>query len=415
MKLNLLSSNEYIDGSGANKPILFTEMDPVIWNGTEFVKVNKTEKWYDYDTKWWANARTKDGSYWVWIPRYAYKITSGYNSSTTGTINIKFLKGTSNTTKDRTKIETNDYEVGVKDTSNNYFLHPAFEFDSGETGFWVAKYEPTAAEGVTTITGTCLGDNVTTKTVKIIPNATSWRCISVSNSYNVLLNMKNKTDVYGWLSIEVDTHMMKNMEWGAVAYLSKSKYGADTEEVWNNSYNQYKTGCSGSGVDAKDEGQCVAYNTENGQKASTTHNIYGVYDMSGGAWERVMGNYNNLHSGSGFTTQELSNIEAKYIDRYTTPIEELLNGVSMNYDNTIYGDGIFETSNDAYRYNGSVWSGKGTGSWDVNQSYQPKTVDPFFIRGGYWGDDSFAGLFAFNVTYELNYIHNSFRPVVMSK
>ncbi len=29
LKANLISSNEYIDGSGANKPILFTDMEPV--------------------------------------------------------------------------------------------------------------------------------------------------------------------------------------------------------------------------------------------------------------------------------------------------------------------------------------------------------------------------------------------------
>ena len=37
------------------------------------------QNWYDYDKKQWANAKTLDGSYWVWIPRYAYKITSGFH------------------------------------------------------------------------------------------------------------------------------------------------------------------------------------------------------------------------------------------------------------------------------------------------------------------------------------------------
>ena len=36
-------------------------------------------------------------------------------------------------------------------------------------------------------------------------------------------------------SEEVDTHMMTNHEWGAIAYLSKSQYGAPGE-VWNNAY-----------------------------------------------------------------------------------------------------------------------------------------------------------------------------------
>ena len=35
---------------------------------------------------------------------------------------------------------------------------------------------------------------------------------------------------------------------------------------------------------------------------STTGNITGVFDMSGGAWEYVMGNYNNAESSSGFAS-----------------------------------------------------------------------------------------------------------------
>ena len=31
--------------------------------------------------KRWANAKSADGSYWVWIPRYAYKIESCYHMS----------------------------------------------------------------------------------------------------------------------------------------------------------------------------------------------------------------------------------------------------------------------------------------------------------------------------------------------
>ena len=33
----------------------------------------------------WANAVTEDGSYWVWIPRYAYKVTY-YTDSTKTTV-----------------------------------------------------------------------------------------------------------------------------------------------------------------------------------------------------------------------------------------------------------------------------------------------------------------------------------------
>src|SRR5690606_19467069 len=95
---------------------------------------------------------------------------------------------------------------------------------------------------------------------------------------------------------EVNTHMMKNTEWGAVAYLSKSIYGAN-DEIWINNSSTYTTGCAGNSVSANYYNGCQnAYNTPNGQKASTTHNIYGVYDMSGGALEYVAAYVDSGHS-----------------------------------------------------------------------------------------------------------------------
>ena len=60
-------------------PILFADMKAIVWeNGVEKVLENpqtNPEKWYDYYAGRMANAKTKDGSYWVWIPRFAYRIT----------------------------------------------------------------------------------------------------------------------------------------------------------------------------------------------------------------------------------------------------------------------------------------------------------------------------------------------------
>ena len=75
-------------GDTVNEPNLTGGMTPIKYKGT----VESENKW--------ANAITSDGSMFVWIPRYAYKITSGYHQSGTattgGTIEIKFLKGTTN-------------------------------------------------------------------------------------------------------------------------------------------------------------------------------------------------------------------------------------------------------------------------------------------------------------------------------
>ena len=50
---------------------------------------------------------------------------------------------------------------------------------------------------------------------------------------------------------------------------------------------------------------------------STTRNITGIFDLSGGASERVMGNYNKTTSGSGFS-ENLNDLEEKYYDNFTT-------------------------------------------------------------------------------------------------
>ncbi|MDD2208345.1 MAG: hypothetical protein PHU45_03220, partial [Bacilli bacterium] len=204
------------------------------------------------------------------------------------------------------------------------------------------------------------------------------------------------------------------LEWGAVAYLSKSLYGADTEEIWNNAFNEYRTGCSGEGVDAASEEICVEYNTTNGAKASTTHNIYGVYDMSGGAHERVMGNYNNLPRAdvNGFTEEALLNLNSKYINRYFTKTEDLLGGVGMAYDLNIYGDALYETSFNAHRYNGTSWEGTGPGSWNGDYSYLPHASYPWFIRGGYFSNGAHAGPFYFSSSGGSVAVNYSFRPGV---
>ena len=136
--------------------------------------------------------------------------------------------------------------------------------------------------------------------MSIKPNVSSWRYATISNHFTSIQNAKT---TYGINN--ADSHMMKNMEWGAVAYLKQSKYGLGTTDIAVNTNSSYYTG----------GGTSDAYKTNVAQ--STTGNIYGVYDMSGGAWERVMGNMKNssntfYSSNAGFTTAP----DAKYYDSY---------------------------------------------------------------------------------------------------
>ena len=59
---------------------------------------------------------------WVWIPRYAYSITSGYHSSIAGNIDVEFMKGTSNETSTGRTTFQNASGQG------NWSIHPAFNY-----------------------------------------------------------------------------------------------------------------------------------------------------------------------------------------------------------------------------------------------------------------------------------------------
>jgi hypothetical protein len=394
---------EYNEIKGVNHPILFTGMTPIKWdeNNNEIETIESDLDWYDYDNKKWANAKSADGSYWVWIPRYAYKIESCYHTSgedclaltgkEAGDIDVKFLKGRTTETKDSTTIETSGYEPGVKDTSMHHFLHPAFDFDDGYIGFWMAKFEPSVADQANECytNPNLINCNVTNLQPKITPNASSWRYINLNNSYNVIKNIKNVTDIYGWDNIELDSRITTNLEWGAVAYLSKSDYGAKAE-VWNNSYNKYYTGCSSGYVSSGDSTLCYEYNTAYGQKASTTHNIYGIYDMAGGSHEIVMANLNNNLGQSDFTYEDVLNIN--YIDNY-----------KANYS-LIYGDAVYETSSGL----------NNSSSWYEDYSGYLNESAPWFIRGGYIGNATHGGVYFYYRNNGSAFSDVSFRVTLIS-
>ena len=83
-------------------PVALNEEASIAMQTTEIMRTVddsqiQEESWYSYkeNDKRWANAMTKDGSMWVWIPRFAYKIS--YNDegdkSKGGTIDVVFLQG----------------------------------------------------------------------------------------------------------------------------------------------------------------------------------------------------------------------------------------------------------------------------------------------------------------------------------
>ena len=269
----------------------------------------KWENWYAYiagdnstDTKTsrWANAVTDDGSYWVWIPRYKYKITeqpteAGPNNA--GKIEIEFIPRTDQMGANGYTTESNEDGEILTTDSNGYIIHPAFEngsstgknneYANGEwnselPGFWVAKYEM-SAEDENGENISYPGNKELSDSLKMVskPGVASWNLIDIGQAYQNCINY----------NILKNSHMTKASEWAAVAYLAHSQYGRNRNELAINNTEfstvGIRTGIS-SGLTINDgtiDGPEYVYNTSLGMLASTTGNIYGVYDMNGGGGE----------------------------------------------------------------------------------------------------------------------------------
>ena len=191
---------------------------------------------------------------------------------------------------------------------------------------------------------------------------------------------------------------MKNSEWGAVAYLAHSQYGRNGFEVDINNSSYYITGNGSNSTTSttKVAGVANAYNTEIGAHASTTGNIYGVYDMSGGAYECV----------ATFNTKDTKNYYARFATSFATTTNPESDEYATLYDNqttsssghkTIYsvgkvGDATKEVSSTG-RY--ASTSTAMVRNWFSDYPNVCTCDNPFFCRdGGGGGQVSDEGLFS---------------------
>ena len=401
----LPSDGTYSETKGVNTPKLTSEMTPIKWDTetNDWIETTGSDpEWYSYTEtdKKWANVKVEvDGveSYFVWIPRYAYSITSGYHSSSTGTIEVEFLKGTSNEIGD-SEAATN-ITITNESGAGNWNVHPAFNYGQPVSGLWVAKFEASPV-GATTDVANSEYDGIDKK-LQVVPGVSSWRSITISNIY----------DVCKAYNEGLNSHLMKNDEWGAVAYLSKSEYGKENEEVWINNSSSYITGSAGNSASASSNtGTTNDYTSTQGVKASTTGTVYGVYDMSGGAWEYVAGYVNNGHSNlTTYGSSLVNSTDAKTKNVYTKASTDN-NTNNYNANAGVYGDAVYETSSGTY--NGSGTSNNQ--SWYGDYSDFPYSSLPFFIRGGACDNGSTAGVFCFYGNDGIAYSYNSFRPVLIA-
>ena len=325
-----LSFTKNEDTSNANAPVLASNMIPVYYDATAKVwkkadVKNKTieNRWYNYENHIWANAVTVKeanrqtylnanvgtpismddiNTMWVWIPRFNAVTPSNYNGGTQispNAIDVTFVK------PNETAIDA--FTFGTKQLS----------------GFWYGKFETshltlTSSSNYNNLgctNETCANGNG----ILIKPTVKSLQYNNVSNHFFASRSMEQTGNSFGFVSTEVDTHMSKNNEWGAVAYLTQSIYGrcsgvSACMEISKNNNNNCITGIGAEPTTATTSSVTNTYDTALGMGASTTGNIYGIYDMNGGTYEFVMGNYNKTISSSGFSSLP----DEKYYNNYTT-------------------------------------------------------------------------------------------------
>jgi hypothetical protein len=216
--------------------------------------------------------------------------------------------------------------------------------------------------------------------------------------------MQSSKTIYGWNDLSVNTHLVKNMEWGAVAYLSQSNYGKGATNIWLNPNSDYITGCAGTSDAQNETTSCNTYSAANGANTSTTMNIYGVYYMSGGAWEFTASYIDNGSIPVTINGQALLAASSKYRDVYNVGVTDTH---TDNYAANIlkFGDGVYEVSTTSGMI---TYSG-----WYVDDSYMPELSAPWFIRGGIFSGYNTAGIFAFSQAGGGSSGDFGFRPVLL--
>ena len=405
--VNVISTGEvksvYKDGTGASVPELATGMVPIYYDGTTMKVADRSQEWYNYADHEWANAVLVDTSnstikskyfdddmtlktsaigqtvdmsevqqMYVWIPRYRYQLWNVNNgSSDPQAINIVFED--KNTTK------------STGSQNGDWLTHPAFTFGTEElNGIWVGKFENSGS----------------TSNITIKPNMASIRNWNISTMFNASRAVES-SNLLGLNANQVDIHMMKDTEWGAVAYLYSSVYGtynADKScisrgcEVWINNVSSTGawdgtkyTGCAAQGVSTS---IITGTSCENGRgwdgagvNASTTGNMYGIYDMSGGNWEYTMSvmlqnDGTPQIQSSGFSSMP----DSKYYNTYPYGTSEL------EHSRGTIGTATKETLKTV---------GNGYGGWNGDRSSLVLSSATWANRGGYAGDTTAAGVFAF--------------------
>ena len=465
---------------------LDTNMIPIMWHNNQWVKADQTQasvryRWHNYNAHRWANAVLVSNpavhranpigtpvpeadilAYFVYIPRYRYQLWNVNNQSNDPrVINIEFETRTQKTGGVLNQAgcaiasghTTSCLQPGVhhdhRGTTNpahngEWMTHPAFTFgDSELNGIWVGKFSTSPSNtGVTPCPNnatpqTAVLCNDTTNQPRIKPNVSAWRYIQLANSFanSRWFNTAGHTTY--------NSHMMKNMDWGAVAYLSQSKYGFAGNNYFGTNLNakrvylnnsggaaealnvNTRTGCSSGNHNAgptNDFNTCPHMFPTNGTAtnnnntgASTTGTIYGIYDMVGGLWEQVMGNM--VTATGAFNPQNAGTFSpsppnARYYNAYANDDSTLCVATSQNigclsHNRGKLGDATRETLQQFGTDLNSAW-------YPSSFSFFPSTAHSWFLRGGHNVSGASTGVFAFGRDVGDAYWVTGFRVVMVN-
>lgn len=206
-----------------NKPKLLPGMTGIYWDdfGNEKnIESENSPNWYDYSSNLkLANAKSLDGNYWVWIPRYIYNIVD-----------------------DKVVIEYT-YEETLQPTKNKvlngYKLQETFKENDNIYGFWISKFQINSEDS---------------NKISIKPGQT----LTILSVKNASYNCRNLFDY----EIKEYSNLMTENEKNAVLNLTNS----ENIEISNDLIHY-----SGGGVNKNDYINNVKY--------SSTQNVYGVYDL----------------------------------------------------------------------------------------------------------------------------------------
>jgi hypothetical protein len=325
-----INEDDNYDHSGANKPELNgLKLLPVNYRNTSDKEgywyksdiTNQTDLWYSYENGIWANAvllsdnnynKYKDKlvgeiiensdilGFYVWIPRFKYYVINNSNYTNYERItNIVFEKGNNSTgtikcdDKISNQNDTHIYSEICYDEVYDHiydnlstYTHPAF---NNKKGFWVSKF--------------LVGSNE-----KPLPNVSMLK-----------KDIKEANTISG----KHNSHVLTNMEYGAIILLSNSTFGKTGNKmyftdndytfarIYANTYENNVTGCSSDYSNrtknfiTENSNKCITYNDLTNQThinnsvnykigyigagASSTGNISGVYDLASIDGEIVAG------------------------------------------------------------------------------------------------------------------------------